>query len=135
MVGQKLGQSSGLARVHAMKLYAMAGASRSAVQIGQEVVDEFIEHGLIEEARQLVERDLLPAVRHYGLVDLLVPIRGQYAVVLAWQGNAAAARVEMAAIEAYDTSPQRRREIQNQRTLIEEIAAGRLRLPPRTPPR
>jgi hypothetical protein len=112
----------------------MAGAPRSAVQAGQDAVDEFITHGLIEEARQLIERDLLPAVRHFALIDLLVPIRAQYAVVLAWQGHASAARAEMAAIEAYDTTPERRREIQNQRALIEAIADGRLRPPPRIPP-
>src|SRR4029450_3067815 len=50
MAQQKLGQPSGFARLQAMKFYSMAGASRSAVQNGQDVVDEFIVHGLIEDA-------------------------------------------------------------------------------------
>lgn len=37
------GRNSGLARVHAMKFYAMAQAIDSAIRVGQDLVDEFVQ--------------------------------------------------------------------------------------------
>jgi hypothetical protein len=128
------GEPSGLARLHAMKFYEMSGAYRSAVRIGQEAVDEVLGFNDTVGARQIMEGHLLPLIRSVRLIDLLVQVRSQYAVVLAWDGDIEAARAEMAAIEPFDVSPERRLEMENQRAVIEEIAAGRLQLPPRTPP-
>jgi hypothetical protein len=58
----------------------------------------------------------------YKLLDLLVPVRGQYAVVLAICGDVDSARNEMTALEKYRLSPAGTRELNDQRKLIEKIA-------------
>jgi hypothetical protein len=86
----------GLAHIHAVKFYDMSGAIRSAVRTGQDVVDQFLDSlGDAEGARQFIEGHILPVVQPYRLTDLLVPVRAQYAVVLAYCGEIERARAEM----------------------------------------
>lgn len=110
--------------LHAMKFYNAASAWRSGVRAGQEAVDELIAIGDLGDARDIAESFLLPAVTRYELLDLLVPVRAQYAVVLAWSGEFDTARAEIDALEAYELSPIGTQELRNQRALIEQIAAG-----------
>jgi hypothetical protein len=121
----KSGERSGLARIHAMKFYGMAGAWRSAVRAGQNVADELISYGAPADARQVLEANVLPALRHFSLLDLLIPVRAQYAVVLAWCGAVEAARAEMEVLSGYKLSAEQHRELRGQRELIEEIAVRR----------
>jgi hypothetical protein len=141
------GLSSGLARLHALKFYTIAGAYRSAVKIGQEAVDDFIAHQDPEGARQIMEGQLLPLVREYRLTSNMVPVRAQYAVILAYCGNGKAALQEMQQLQPFAASlrPEAQRELRNQVELIKAINLGlverpfpvreRFSVPERTPPR
>lgn len=79
-------------------------------------------HGDLDGARNICENLLLPAVTCYQLSDLLVPVRAQYAVVLAWCGDIDAAREEMSRLAAYQVTDAGALELANQRALIEQIA-------------
>lgn len=129
------GFHSGLAALHALKFYAMAGAYRSAVKIGQEAVDDSIGMGDVEGARQIMEGHLLPLVSHFELTANLVPVCAQYAVVLAYCGDAEAAHREMRRLQPFTSSlsPGDRRELKNQTRLIEAINLGLIEGP--RPPR
>ena len=129
MSHQELGQPAAMARLHAMKLYNAASAWRSSVHAGQEMVNELLILGDLAAARNIAESFLLPVVTKCELFDLLVQVRAQYAVVLAWCGELDAARNEMSALEAYQLSPIGAQKLKNQRMLIEQIAVGYAVLP------
>lgn len=115
---------AGLAWLHAMKFSEIAGAMRSAVKAGQEAVDDFVGHHDWEGARQVIENHVLPIVRHYGLTANMVPVRAQYAVILAYSGDVQAARREMAQLQpfAMSLSSDAYSELQGQVALIEQIS-------------
>jgi hypothetical protein len=92
---RKQGLRSGLASIHSLKFYVMADACRSAIRAGQEVADELISYGDPEGARQIMEGQLLPLIREYGLTANMVAVRAQYAVILAYCGHGDAACEEM----------------------------------------
>lgn len=85
----------GLARIHAMKFYVVSGAYRSAVKVGQDVVDDMVGMGDIQGAREFLEQTLIPSVRELQLTAYFVQIQAQYAVILAYDGEIAAAREKM----------------------------------------
>lgn len=120
----KMGRPAGIEYLHAMKLYTAGLAWRSAVRAGQDAIDELVESGECDEARGISEKFLLPAVAEYQLLDLLVPVRAQYAVVLARCGDFDSARNEMTRLESYQLSGEGTAELANQRSLIERIARG-----------
>jgi len=122
----ELGQHSGLCRLHAMKFYQIAHVPMSLMKVGQDVVDEFISLlGDPFEARRVIETLLLPIVKEYRLVDYVVPVRAQYAVILAYCGEVDAARRLIGELEAFAVSEFRRSELENQARLIEKIAVER----------
>jgi len=127
---RRMEQPAAMASLHALKFYSAASAWRSAVRIGQDAADEMVALGELQVARDISENHLLPAVTGYQLSDLLVPVRAQYAVVLAWCGEIDAAREEMARLEAYQVASIGPMELANQRALIEQIASGAVALPP-----
>lgn len=114
-----------IAYMHSMKFYQAALAWRSAVTAGQDAVDELIAIGDLQGARQICEGLLLPAVTGYQMSDLVVPVRSQYAVVLAWCGESEAAVDEITRLEAYRVTDMGAKELANQRMLIERIIAER----------
>ncbi|MGH9648802.1 MAG: hypothetical protein ACRD4E_18525 [Bryobacteraceae bacterium] len=119
-------QHSGLCRLHAMKFYQIAHVPMSLMKVGQDVVDEFISLlGDPFEARWVIETLLLPIVKEYRLVDYVVPVRAQYAVILAYCGEDDAARRLIGELEAFAVSEFRRRELENQARLIEKITVER----------
>jgi hypothetical protein len=121
----RLGRPAGMAYLHAMKFYNAAEAWRSAIRAGQDAADAVAEIGDFTGARKICEEFLLPVVTTYQLSDLLVPVRAQYAVILAWCGDFDSARDEMITLEAYRVSKIGAEELANQRALIEHIAATR----------
>ena len=118
-----IGEDSGFARVHAFKFYAMANAVDSALKVGQDLVDELIGRGDPIGARQVLEGSLLPSAIRAKMVDRIVPLRGQYAVVLAHCGEFAAAEAEMARLVPYESGLPDigKKELRNQRRLIESL--------------
>jgi hypothetical protein len=116
----KLGRHSGLARIHAMKFYSMANALDSFVRVGQDLVDEFVGRSDYIGARDVFERNLLPTVIGQKMVSRIVPVRSQYAVVLAYCGAHDAAAAEMASLAPYEAGldAKGQEELRNQRGLV-----------------
>ena len=118
-----IGLKSGLCRLHAMKFYQIAQMPVSLMKVGQDVVDEFL--GVLRdpwEARRVIETMLLPIVQEYRLVEYVVPVKAQYAVVLAYCGEIEPARGLIRELKAFAVSDYRREELENQTRLIEKIA-------------
>jgi len=126
----RLGRSPGRARLDAMKFYDLAQAPDSLVRVGQDLVDEFIERHDYIAAREMMETNLVPTVLRLKLAHKIVPVRSQYAVVLAYCGAHAAADAEMAKLAPFEAAlePLVKRDLVHQRALIR-----RLRLIPPPP--
>jgi hypothetical protein len=114
------GRDSGMLRIQAMKFYAMAHAFDSHFRAGQELVDEFVRRRDYEGARGIFEQNLLPSINQLKLTARVIPIRSQYAVVLAYCGDFDAADAEMARLAPYESglSEEGRTELQMQRRMI-----------------
>lgn len=125
------GESYGLARIHAFKFYTIAYAIRSAIRVGMDVVDDFL--GLLgdaKEARSFIEKTLLPTLNDFKILDHFLPVKAQYAVVLAYCGEVIAARRELAKLDPFleSASPEWKKEVENQAALITAIEAGKVEL-------
>lgn len=117
------GRNSGLSRIQAMKFYAMANAVDSIIRVGQELVDEFISRQDYVGARDVIERNLLPNVTNLKIASRIIPVRSQYAVVLAYCGDFVAAEQEMARLAPYEDGLDARGkwELRNQRRSIAQM--------------
>jgi hypothetical protein len=124
------GQDAGLLRIQAMKFYAMAHAFDSHFRAGQELVDEFVSRRDYIGARGIFEQNLLPSINQLKLSGRVIPIRSQYAVILAYCGDFPAADAEMTRLAPYEAglNEQGQTELQMQRRLID-----RLRVSPPAP--
>ena len=123
--------TSGLLRIWAHKLYALGQAPTSAVTVGLDVVDEMLD--LLNDApaaRQFMENVLLPAVTTFGLLGHLLNVRATYAVVLAYCGEFTEAGKIMRSLLAFQSSPRMTAQLNNQQSLIDRIAQGKVRLTP-----
>jgi hypothetical protein len=118
-----VGDNPGLAPIHAMKFYSMAHSLGSFVRVGQELVDDFIGRNDYTGARDVIERNLMPTITRLKLAGQIIPVRSQYAVVLAYCGAFDAADAEMARLEPYECGldSQGQRELRNQRALIAHL--------------
>lgn len=131
-----MGESPLLRRITAMKLYGLAQAARSLVSAGKEAVDDFLT--LIGDpvgAREVMEQHILPVMRESHLTDMIVDIRSHYAIVLAWNGDIANARGEIAALSEYALSESEQALLAERALAVEDIRVGALRLGKQTPPR
>ena len=99
------GNNPGLAPIHAMKFYSMAQSLDSFVRVGQELVDDFIGRNDYVGARDVIERNLMPTIMDLKLAGRVIPVRSQYAVVLAYCGAFDAADAEMTRLNT--RAPQR----------------------------
>jgi len=120
LLTKELGRTERLARIHAMKFYALVGAVDSLVRVGQDAADDFVYVHDFEGAREVLEQHVLPTVINANMLDRVVGVRSQYAVVLAYCGNVDAADQEMARLEPYAPgfSDKQRAEIAGQKELI-----------------
>lgn len=118
-----LGQNSGLARIHAMKFFELAHALDSLIRVGQDLVDEFVERNDFIGAKEVIETNLIPMVLNFKLTDKIIPVRSQYAVILAYCGDFNAANAEMARLAPYEMGldAKGQRELADQRQLIAEL--------------
>lgn len=118
-----MGNRPGLAHMHALKFYSMSRAFDSFVRVGQEVVDDFVHSNNYIGARRFIEATLLPTILGLKLAGRVVPIRSQYAVVLAYCGSFDLADTEMARLLPYETGlgPLGQEELRGQRELIAEL--------------
>jgi hypothetical protein len=136
------GRDSGLARVHAAKFYGLAHAMTSLVKVSQDLVDEFLGRSDYVGARQVIEENLLPVVVEHKMLDKMVLVRSQYAVVLAYCGEYRAAEAELARLDPYrpGLSAIQRAEIDDQTELVARlrrfgVRPATLRAAPVPPPR
>lgn len=132
----KMGDFPGLRRIQAMKLYASTAAGRSAVIAGQEAADEMLKFaGDATGARELMEDKILPLIKQYGLTDLALQARGEYAVILAYCGDFEGADREIAALSNYGGAEIRQEEFRRQAMIVDGVRAGILTAEPRRPRR
>jgi AAA domain len=117
------GRDSGLARVHAAKFYGLANAVDSFIKVNQDLVDEFVGRSDYIGARQVIEEHLLPMVVGHRVLDKIVSVRSQYAVVLGYCGEYDAADAELARLDPYrpGLTPIQRAEIDNQLELVARL--------------
>jgi hypothetical protein len=117
------GDYPGLAPIHAMKFYSMANSLDSFVRVGQELVDDFVGRNDYIGARDVIERNLMPTIMDLKLAGRVIPVRSQYAVVLAYCGAFNEAEAEMARLLPYESGldPRGRKELQDQRALIAHL--------------
>lgn len=117
------GGNPGLAPIHAMKFYSMAHSLDSFVRVGQELVDDFIGRNDYIGARDVIETNLMPTITGLKLAGRIIPVRSQYAVVLAYCGAFDAADAEMARLAPYEggLEPRGQSELRNQRALIAHL--------------
>jgi hypothetical protein len=115
-----------LARVNAVKLYSLAWAGTSVVRVGMDAVDDLLRTTDPFTARKFIESTLLPALQHFRLLNHVTSVRAQYAVVLAYCGDAVAASVELEAVRPFVAalSEHARDEFENQAHLIAAIIGG-----------
>ena len=94
------------------------------MKVAQDVVDDFIKVGEMERALQIMESSVVPLLKRFEFDGQMMDVRGQYAVVLAYNGRFADARAEMDAIESYvAVLPQEyQHSFFHQRTIIEELS-------------
>jgi hypothetical protein len=117
------GGNPGLAPIHAMKFYSMAHSLDSFVRVGQELVDDFIGRNDYIGARDVIERNLMPTITGLKLAGRIIPVRSQYAVVLAYCGAHDQADAEMARLKPYEGGLDEKGqwELRNQRALIAHL--------------
>ena len=117
------GRDSRLARVHAAKFYGLANAIDSFIKVNQDLVDEFVGRSDYIGARQVMEEHLLPAVVAHKILDKIVGVRSQYAVVLGYCGEYDAADDEFARLDAYrpGLSSTQAAELEGQRALVDNL--------------
>lgn len=120
------GMDPGLSRIFAMKFFSLVGAVDSVVRVGQDAADDHVARHDFIGARQILEQHVLPYATHYRMLDRIISIRSQYAVILAYCRDFSAARQEIQRLESYagGFSSQQRQEIDNQWELITELSAG-----------
>jgi hypothetical protein len=117
------GNHPGLGPLHAMKFYSMAHSLDSFIRVGQELVDDFIGRSDYIGARDVIERNLMPTILDLKLAGRVIPVRSQYAVVLAYCGAFDKAEAEMARLIPYESGLDARgqRELQDQCALIAHL--------------
>lgn len=126
MVAGKLHVLAPLARIHAMKFYALAGAIDSLIRVGQDLADEFVARHDFVGAREILEQHVMPVFVDNQLLNRHLDVRAQYAVVLAYCGNYSEAEREMERLQPYAAglAPLARMTLADQRQLIAEIKAN-----------
>lgn len=119
------GGVSPFGRIHAMKFYELANAADSLIRVGQDLVDEFVGRNDFIGARQLIETSLLPNVFRLKMLSRIIPVRSQYAVVLAYCRDFDAADAEMERLAPYEAGldDKGQWELRNQRKAIAELRA------------
>lgn len=126
MVAGKLHVLAPFARIHAMKFYAIAGATDSLIRVGQDLADEFVARHDFKGAREVLEQYVMPVVVDNKLLNRHLDVRAQYAVVLAYCGLYAEAEREMGRLQVYADAltPQAQMTLAKQCQLIAQIKAN-----------
>jgi hypothetical protein len=116
-------RDAGLLRINAMKFCQLVNAIDLLFRVGQDLVDEFVGRNDYEGARDVLERNLIPNLKHLKAASRVIRIRSQYAVVLAYCGDFDAAEREMARLKPYEPglSEEGKWELRNQCRAIAQM--------------
>ncbi len=96
-------------------------AWRHFVAIGQDIADDFVELGDLQQAMELLDKADV-AAQQQGTGDRLLAVRAQRAVVLAHAGDFTAALTEIESLLRYNVPPSQTQEINKQKDLVEQLA-------------
>ncbi len=124
LILDELDENTPFTRIHAMKFYNMAMSPDSMVRVGQDLADEFVAMKDYEGAKEIIEQHILPVINQAGLINRMVQVRSQYAVILAYCGlhNDAASEIRNLNPYIQGLSREQRTEIENQTDLISHLA-------------
>ncbi len=119
----KEGEFSAFTRINALKFYDLVRAPDSLFRVGQDLVDQFISRNDYDGALEMMEKILLPQLQQWKLAKYLIPIRSQYAVVLAYCKKFSDATAEMARLQPYEKGldVNGKEELIRQRDLIAQL--------------
>ena len=125
MCNRKLAKKPFFENFYAVKLYQQIRAFRSQMRAAQDIADDLLEIGDRPGALEVMENFVLPVLHEFQLDSNALDARGQYAVILAYNGQAARARSEMNAIAAFaaDLPEEYHVGLRNQRNMVEQICA------------
>ena len=119
-----LGRNPGIAGIHAVKFYQLSDSYRSQLRAAQDVADDFIGMKDPVYALEIMEKCVKPLLQHFQLDGHMVDVRGQYAVILAYNGRYDDAFAEIEAIESYIRylPPKWQEAVKRQREMVERMA-------------
>jgi hypothetical protein len=126
----RMGRVQTFAKLHAHKFFLLTSSFVSAVRVGLDFVDECLsERGDAVGARDFIEQFLLPLIHDQGMIGALVPVRCQYAVVLAFSGQFDLASNTLQELAPYIVEgTDQASEYEAQSRKVDRIKAGELRL-------
>ncbi|GAB2890018.1 hypothetical protein GCM10027074_67930 [Streptomyces deserti] len=120
---RQLGLDYGPMAFPAMKLYLFTAAWRSAIDLGQDVVESLMQADETRTALDLIDHQLIPVAEDFNLPEDMIGLRSQRAVVLAYLGDIPAARAELDSLAHYEVTPDQAYDILHQRRIVERLAA------------
>jgi hypothetical protein len=106
----------------------MIGAVDSLIRVGQDLADEFIGIHDFIGAKQVMVDWVIPSTIQENMLDKIISVRSQYAVILAYCGEFPEAENEFELLKAYvpGMSTNQRLEIHNQKKLVAKIKVNPL---------
>lgn len=110
-------------RIHAMKFYELIGAIDSFIRVGQDLADELLGIQDFEGAKQVMINSVLPATIKGNMLDKIISVRSQYAVILGYCGKFTEADKEFDLLAAYipGMTENQRLEIHNQKVFVDKM--------------
>lgn len=125
---QKLSEPSTNLFLYAHKLYVLANAPTSAVKAGMDFVFSLVESSAVQEARTFMENTLIPLVEAHRLLEQVIPVQSEYAVILAYCGQGAKAKSLLARLSKVSMDqPDTRNEFEHRVELVDKIERERIR--------
>ncbi len=126
----RMGRVQPFAKLHAHKFFLLSNSFISAVRVGLDFVDECLSaRGDAVGARDFMEQFLLPLVVDQRMIGALIPVRCQYAVVLAFCGQFDLASNTLQELARYIVEgTEQAAEYEAQAKNVDRIRAGELRL-------
>jgi hypothetical protein len=127
-IDNNLNRFSLFKRINSMKFYNMIGAVDSLIRVGQDLADEFIGIHDFIGAKQVMVDWVIPSTIQENMLDKIISVRSQYAVILAYCGEFPEAENEFELLKAYvpGMSTNQRLEIHNQKKLVAKIKVNPL---------
>ena len=114
--------------LYAYKLYVLSNSPLSSVKAGMDFVFSLVKSSAVDVAKTFMENMLIPLVESHQLLENVIPVQSEYAVVLAYCGEIDKAKsvisqLRKISIERPDVEAEFRYRIK----LVDEIERRRLR--------